>query len=184
MKIIGNDGKEVARFKRPFNCTTRCVFCWCPCCLQEIDVMAGSERIGSVRQTFSCSHSNFNICDEKGKTVLQLRGPVYPSSGCINIGSLCSGEFKVMAGDTEIGKVEKQFGGARDVLTEADNFGVTFPLDLQVKCKLTLLAAVFLIDYMFYEREMFTHKSRPGACWTAGSDTGCCECSCCDCCDD
>ena len=132
--------------------------------------MAGSERIGSVRQTFSCSQSNFNICDEKGKTVLQLRGPVYPSSGCINIGSLCSGEFKAMAGDTEIGKVEKQFG-AGDVLTDADNFGVTFPLDLQVKCKLTLLAAVFLIDYMFYERKMRTHESRPGTC-------------CCDCCHD
>ena len=179
MKIIGNDGREVARFNRPFNCTTRCVFCWCPCCLQEIEVTAGSERVGSVRQTFSCSHSNFEIRDEKGKVVLHLRGPVYPSDGCLNIGSLCSGEFKVMAGDTEIGKVEKQFGAARDVLTDADNFGVTFPLDLQVKCKLTLLAAVFLIDYMFYERELRTHNSRPGV----NCGLNCSEC-CCDCHDD
>ena len=46
----------------------------------------------------------------------------------------------------KIGKVSKQWSGlAREVFTDADNFGITFPMDLDVKCKLTLLAAVFLI---------------------------------------
>ena len=46
----------------------------------------------------------------------------------------------------EVGKVTKQWSGpAKELFTDADNFGVTFPIDLDVKCKITLLAAVFLI---------------------------------------
>lgn len=30
----------------------------------------------------------------------------------------------------------------------------SFPMDLDVRCKATLLGAVFLIDYMFYEKAM------------------------------
>ena len=28
-----------------------------------------------------------------------------------------------------------------------------FPMDLDVRCKATLIGAVFLIDYMFFEKE-------------------------------
>ena len=46
----------------------------------------------------------------------------------------------------EVGKVTKQWSGpAKELFTDADNFGISFPIDLDVKCKLTLLAAVFLI---------------------------------------
>ena len=67
----------------------------------------------------------------------------------------------------EVGKVTKQWSGpAKELFTDADNFGISFPMDLDVKCKLTLLAAVFLIvslmkilektnhffkDFMFFE---------------------------------
>ena len=52
----------------------------------------------------------------------------------------------------EIGKVAKQFSGvARDLITDADNFSVSFPLDLDVKIKAVLFGAVFLIDMMFFE---------------------------------
>ena len=52
----------------------------------------------------------------------------------------------------EIGKVAKQFSGvARELITDADNFSVSFPLDLDVKIKAVLFGAVFLIDMMFFE---------------------------------
>lgn len=49
-------------------------------------------------------------------------------------------------GDVQVGKISKQWSGlAKEAFTDADNFGITFPMDLDVKMKATLLGAVFLI---------------------------------------
>lgn len=52
-------------------------------------------------------------------------------------------------GSTQVGKISKQWTGlAKEVFTDSDNFGITFPIDLDVKMKATLLGAVFLIVSM------------------------------------
>ena len=57
--------------------------------------------------------------------------------------------------------MSKQWSGLlKEAFTDADNFGVTFPMDLDVKCKLTLLAAVFLI-VRFNESVIPTEISYP-----------------------
>ena len=44
------------------------------------------------------------------------------------------------------GQIRKQFSGVlKEVFTDADIFGVTFPMDLDVHVKATMLGAVFLI---------------------------------------
>ena len=49
-------------------------------------------------------------------------------------------------GKTQIGKISnKWFGLAKEIFTDADNFGIQFPVDLSVDVKATLLAANFLI---------------------------------------
>lgn len=46
----------------------------------------------------------------------------------------------------KVGKISKQWSGfAREVFTDADFFGITFPLDLDVRMKAVLLGATFLI---------------------------------------
>jgi hypothetical protein len=46
----------------------------------------------------------------------------------------------------EIGKISKQWTGfVKETFTDADNFGIYFPFDLDVKLKAVLLAALFLI---------------------------------------
>ncbi len=64
--------------------------------------------------------------------------------------------FKVLSpGDdgVEVGMITKQWTGlVREGFTDADNFGVTFPVDLDVRMKAVLLGAVFLIDFMFFEK--------------------------------
>ena len=47
---------------------------------------------------------------------------------------------------TTIGKISKQWSGlVKEIFTDADNFGVAFPMDLEVHVKAIVLAATFLI---------------------------------------
>ena len=52
----------------------------------------------------------------------------------------------------QIGKISKQWAGyVKEAFTNADNFGIQFPMDLEVKTKACLLGALFLIDFMYFE---------------------------------
>lgn len=45
-----------------------------------------------------------------------------------------------------VGRINKQWTGyLQEAFTDADNFGIKFPLDLDVKIKAVLLGACFLI---------------------------------------
>lgn len=49
-------------------------------------------------------------------------------------------------GQTKVGKISKQWSGlVREAFTDADMFGINFPMDLDVKIKAVLLGACFLI---------------------------------------
>lgn len=62
-----------------------------------------------------------------------------------------------------MGRISKQWSGlAREAFTDADNFGISFPQNLDVKIKAVLLGAVFLIDFMFFEKANNKETDRPG----------------------
>lgn len=45
-----------------------------------------------------------------------------------------------------MGKISKKWSGlAREIFTDADNFGISFPLDLAVRMKAVMIGACFLI---------------------------------------
>lgn len=49
-----------------------------------------------------------------------------------------------------VGKISKQWTGlVRELFTDVDNFGIQFPLDLDVKMKAVMLGACFLIVSLF-----------------------------------
>jgi len=49
-------------------------------------------------------------------------------------------------GEHKVGKVYKQWSGLlREMVSDADHFGITFPMDLDVKMKAVMLGACFLI---------------------------------------
>ncbi|GCB72857.1 hypothetical protein scyTo_0002225 [Scyliorhinus torazame] len=146
MKIIDNLGQEVMTLYRPLKCTG----CCCPCCLQELEVMAPpGQPVGSVIQTWDLCLPKFTIQNEKKEPVLKIIGPCCVCNCCSDI------DFKVTNLDeTEtVGKITKQWTGLmRESFTDADNFGIQFPMDLDVKIKAVMLGACFLIDYLFFEK--------------------------------
>uniref|UniRef100_A0A3Q0SCZ2 Phospholipid scramblase n=1 Tax=Amphilophus citrinellus TaxID=61819 RepID=A0A3Q0SCZ2_AMPCI len=142
MKIKDNTDREVIRLIRPF----RCVSCWCPCCLQELEVQAPpGTTIGYVKQDWHPFLPKFSIQGANKETLMRLEGPCFACN--------CCGDVNFEDNDRSIGRISKQWSGLlKEVFTDTDNFGIQFPLDLDVKMKAVLMGACFLIDFMFFEK--------------------------------
>ncbi|CAB3377825.1 Hypothetical predicted protein [Cloeon dipterum] len=147
MKIYDNFGNMVIHLHRPFACQS----CCCPCWLQSMEVTAPpGTLVGTVEQDWSIWTPHFSIKDAAGNVVLKIKGPFCTYSLCGDV------EFKVLSadGEREVGMISKQWSGiAREAFTDADIFGISFPMDLDVRMKAVMLGACFLIDAMFFEKK-------------------------------
>uniref|UniRef100_A0A914VNU3 Phospholipid scramblase n=1 Tax=Plectus sambesii TaxID=2011161 RepID=A0A914VNU3_9BILA len=148
--IVNNFNQEVMKIYRPFKCFAGC--CWCATldsCAHETFVEAPvGVPIGSVRQLSSGCTFDYAIKDAVGETQLIIDGPCMMCRCCADV------EFPIFTKDkrTRVGCVTKQYSGLlKEMYSDADNFGITFPLDLDVKIKATLMGAMFLIDFMAFE---------------------------------
>lgn len=145
MRILDNMQREVIHLNRPLRCSS----CFFPCCLQEIEVQSPPGTvIGYCVQNWSICFPRFEIQNAAREAVLRIEGPFCQCNICGDV------EFTLLSvdGQNEVGKVSKQWSGlAKEAFTDADNFGITFPMDLDVKIKGVILGACFLIDFMFFE---------------------------------
>ncbi|XP_029530515.2 phospholipid scramblase 2-like [Oncorhynchus nerka] len=146
MKIKDNTDREVIRLIRPF----RCASCWCPCCLQELEVQAPpGTTIGYVSQDWDPCVPKFSIKGANKETVMKLEGPCFACNCCGDVNFKLTGKD----GGKPIGRISKQWSGLiKEVFTDTDNFGIQFPMDLDVKMKAVLMGTCFLIDFMFFEK--------------------------------
>ena len=99
--------------------------------------------------------------NENGNVLLKIQQEDY----CICSGPYCTSDIKFpvypTSGDTPIGSVTKHYAGfVKELFTNADNFSITFPQDLDVKMKGVLLGACLLIDMMFFERSNKNNENR------------------------
>ncbi|XP_065889151.1 phospholipid scramblase 2-like [Dysidea avara] len=145
MSVTDNNGTEVIHMERPMRCSS----CCCICCLQELEVQSPPGTvIGYVKQNWSLWLPQFSIVNADGDVMLRIKGPCCTCQFCADI------EFEVLSADgtQPVGKISKQWSGlAKEYFTDADNFGIQFPVDLDVKMKAVMLGACFLIDFMFFE---------------------------------
>jgi hypothetical protein len=145
MAILDNTQREVIHIERPLRCQSLCCFC----CLQQIEVQSPPGTVvGYVKQDVSLIYPWFTIENAEGEPVLKIKGPCWTCKWC-------EVEFEVLSvnGEQQVGKISKQWSGlAKEYFTDADNFGIQFPMDLDVKMKAVMIGAVFLIDFMFFER--------------------------------
>ncbi|CAI9621423.1 unnamed protein product [Staurois parvus] len=143
--IVDNSGREIIRLSRPYRCSTCCF----PCCLQKLQVEAPpGTTIGFVKQNWHPCLPKFTILNEREEEVLKIHGPCVPCSCCADVNF----ELKSLDESSVIGRISKQWAGVvKEAFTDADNFGVQFPMDLDVKVKALVLGACFLQDFMFFE---------------------------------
>ncbi|XP_065287632.1 phospholipid scramblase 2-like isoform X2 [Dermacentor albipictus] len=146
MDVLDYRNAVVMHFVRPLRCMRPC----CGCRGQEMEVQAPPGNvIAMIRHESSMCDTKFSVNDRNSRSVLDIVGPACQT------GVACGGivEFKVLSTNgVVIGKITKLWGGAlKEVFTTADNYAVTFPLDLDVHIKGALIAATILIDYMFFE---------------------------------
>ncbi|KAF5895040.1 phospholipid scramblase 2-like, partial [Clarias magur] len=139
MKIKDNMDREVIRMIRPY----RCASCWFPCCLQELEVQAPpGTTIGYVTQDWHPCYPKFSIKGANKETLMKLEGPCLACNCCGDVVF----ELKGKDGGGSIGQIRKQWSGLlKEAFTDADNFGIQFPLDMDVKMKAVLMGACFLI---------------------------------------
>ncbi|KAJ9599505.1 hypothetical protein L9F63_010037, partial [Diploptera punctata] len=154
MLIVDNYGTQVMEMHRPLKCQF-------PCGLQRLDVMAPpGTLIGFVEQKWHIA-PRYRIKNSIGDEIFFLKGPLCTCN-------LCCGdvEFNVFSSrdKSQVGRIAKKWGGlGRELFTDADIFGIEFPLDLDVNMKAVLLGACFLIDFMYFEDNADRNRTRDTA---------------------
>ncbi|XP_028290306.1 phospholipid scramblase 2 [Gouania willdenowi] len=143
--VLDNCGQEIITITRPL----KCMSCFFPCCLQELEVQAPpGNTVGYLTQQWHPLSPKFIVSNENKEQVLKINGPFCGWSCLPDV------DFEILTMDevNKIGKISKQWSGLlREVFTDTDNFGIQFPMDLDVRMKAVMIGACFLIDFMFFE---------------------------------
>lgn len=131
--ILTENGQVILRVVRPF----RFYF-------HRAEVVDSQGRtLGVIERRFSVLRRIYSVLDSSGKEVFQLFGPL-----------LHPWTFQIKKGGVEHGKITKKWSGLmKEGFTDADNFGVIFPAEWDIKLKALFLGAVFLIDFVHFENK-------------------------------
>ena len=131
MQIVDTQGGEVLHLKRPF----RWIF-------SELSVFdASSALLGTIQKRWSWLRRMYTVLDAGGGELFELFGPM-----------LKPWTFQILQNGMEVGAIRKKWSGlGKEMFTDADNFGVQWPADLEPTVKAVLLGAVFLIDFVHFE---------------------------------
>ncbi|KAG8428903.1 hypothetical protein GDO86_018931 [Hymenochirus boettgeri] len=107
------------------------------------------HTVGYVVQSWNPFVPKYSLLTETREPVLKVVGPCVMSGCCGDINF----QVKPLCESRSVGLISKQWSGLpKEIFTDADNFGIQFPKDLDVKMKAVLLGACFLLDYVFFER--------------------------------
>ena len=132
INVLSQEGNKLFVLKRPF----RFFF-------HELDICKSNGMVlGKVIRRFAIFRRIYTVLDRNGREIYQLFGPI-----------LRPWTFFIKKGDQELGTIVKKWGGlAKETFTDADNFGINFPKGLNADRKAIFLGAVFLIDFVHFER--------------------------------
>ena len=133
MVVLKENGEPVLRVKRPF----RFYF-------HQAEVIdSQGHSLGVIKRRFSVLRRIYAVFDGSGMEGYQLFGPL-----------LHPWTFQIKKNGVEYGKITKNWSGLlKEGLTDADNFGVMFPAEWDVRLKALFVGTVFLIDFVHFENK-------------------------------
>ena len=138
------DNRPVLTVERPYR------FYW-----QEILVRSPDDGsvLGTVTRSFALFSRTFEVWSHNGQHLFNISSPLF---------SPWTFYLTDPRTQAQLGTVQKKWSGlAQELFTDADNFGIEFPRNLPRSSKSLLLAAVFLIDFMYFEdNDMNSQRGR------------------------
>ena len=131
--VLTQEGQPVLRVVRPF----RFYF-------HRAEVIdSQGQSLGVIERRFSILRRIYSVFDSSGEEVYQLFGPI-----------LHPWTFEIKNNGVEYGKITKKWSGLlKEGFTDADNFGVMFPAEWDVRLKALFMGGVFLIDFVHFENK-------------------------------
>ncbi|XP_061878756.1 phospholipid scramblase 1 isoform X2 [Entelurus aequoreus] len=141
---FNQQGQQVFYFHRPL----RMDGCCFGCCLMEISAYTAQKRlIGAAFQRWSMFTPLIEVKDAEGVPAVKIQGPCCPSR------CLSNQQFQITSNIGEnIGTIWKKWPGfQQEHNMDHEYFGMEVPLSMDSQTKLLLLAATFLLNYMFFE---------------------------------
>ena len=124
---------------RPFR------FFWQEILVSDVSGGSGLDQpvLGTIQRSWSCCSRDFNVIDAQGRKLFKI------SSGIFSPWSFYLYDATTGA---QLGVIQKKWSGlAQELFTDADNFGIEYPRGLSKESKALLMAATFLIDFMYFE---------------------------------
>lgn len=99
------------------------------------------QPIGSIQQKFKFFGRLFHVIDAGGQPVCEIQGPFFKPW-----------TFNVAVQGQQVGQISKKWSGLmKEAFTDADTFGVQFGPSMPENHRALILAATFLIDFLYFE---------------------------------
>jgi len=165
-------GTRVLTFERPWNCT------WCPCCCPQEIIATNSknEKVGVVKQQcrclsalLCCGKDFYNVLDKDDKVTYVIERDLCCTTNMCAPNCCCREHhfsIKDAQEEHELGSLDNVYPGlcsCRSCMSTGlvDNYRLVYPTGATTNQKATLLAALFLMDYIYFENGDDPHKGAP-----------------------
>jgi hypothetical protein len=118
-------------------------------------------NFGKIIEPLSCCDPRYNVYDKSGKLKYVI------IADCCQCGLICRNScgkcsevlFQIHKADKQVmdvnntdGHIKRLFSGVvQELVSDADNFELIFPVDATPEDKLLLIGNVLMIDYRYYE---------------------------------
>jgi len=119
--------------------------------VKVFETLNNKKYLGKIKLRCSFCTKEMSIFDDKDQMIYQIIAP------------FCSfWTFYIETVDGQrVGEVRKKWSGfLKEMYTDADNFGVQFPPNATPNHKAVLLAATFLIDFLYFEDNQGNRNNR------------------------
>lgn len=155
------DGLPFLTMERPFECTCLCLNR--PFIEVNFTENGQNHYVGKVVHEFNCCEMYFSLFDKTNTVVYEIRGSIWQTgvfnrsqknNNCAFCKS-CQQAFlfihDLRQAGKKVGIIEKRGRGFSELISDADNFSLLFPIKATAEERVLLLACCLLLDFRYFE---------------------------------